>query len=240
MEFSQIQKNGSSSGSKEKTSETELGSTSNMNSDFHENGVHGNSPSLFIPDDIIDDSVKEWEFSLTGRLDLVKLKFKIAEAALRRQWRLKGTIQFIPLGKGYSIIKLDNEEDKLHIVTGKWVVDEQELTLKNWEPNFNPATQKTSSAFVWVNFPGLSIEYWKENIILQMGKAMGRPIKVDETTLNKEAGYYASVQVEMDLAKAIPSKIWVESKYGGIEQSIQIPKLPKYCNHCNVLGHHVA
>ncbi|XP_026459205.1 uncharacterized protein LOC113359831 [Papaver somniferum] len=147
---------------------------------------------------------------------------------------------YIPLGKGYFIIKLDNEEDKLHKVSGNWVVDEQEITLKNWEPNFNPTTQKTSLAYVWVNFPGLSIEYWKENIILQMGKALGRSIKVDETTLKKEEGFYASVLVVMDLSKAIPSKIWVESKYGGFEQTIQIPKLPKYCNHCKILGHYVA
>lgn len=36
------------------------------------------SPSLFIPDDIIDNCVDEWKFSLIGRLDLVKLKFDAA------------------------------------------------------------------------------------------------------------------------------------------------------------------
>ncbi|XP_026396167.1 uncharacterized protein LOC113290794 [Papaver somniferum] len=209
-------------------------------SDLPECGTHGTSPFLFITDDIIDDSIGEWEFSLIGRLDLVTLKFKIAESILRRKWKLKGHVQLIPLSKGYFIIKLDNEEDKLYIWAGNWTVEEKNLTVRNWEPNFNPAAQKSTSAFVWVNFPSLSIEYWKEKIIMQMGKALGRPIKVDETTLKKEAGFYASVFVEIDLTKAIPSKIWVEYKYGGFVQAIQIPSLPKFFNHCQLIGHYVA
>ncbi|XP_026434583.1 uncharacterized protein LOC113332122 [Papaver somniferum] len=89
-------------------------------------------------------------------------------------------------------------------------------------------------------FPGLSIEYWKENIILQMGNKVGRAIKVDDTTLKRENGYYVSVLVEVDMSKSIPSKISVESEYGKFDQSVQIPKLPKFFNHCQVIGHLVA
>ncbi|XP_026419603.1 uncharacterized protein LOC113315553 [Papaver somniferum] len=230
----------SCSGSKENISANNFSESPKIFYDLPECGTHGTSPSLFIPDDIMDDSIDEWKFSLIGRLDLVTLKFKIAESTLKRQWKLKGYVQLIPLGKGYFIIKLDIEEDKMYILAGNWIVEEQNLSFKNWEPNFNPAAQKSTSAYVWVNFPGLSIEYWKEKIIMQMGKAMGKPIKVDETTLKKEAGFYASVFVEIDLTKAIPSKIWFESKYGGFYQAIQIPNLPKFCNHCQTIGHYVA
>ncbi|XP_026378725.1 uncharacterized protein LOC113273179 [Papaver somniferum] len=113
------------------------------------------------------------------------------------------------------------------------MVESQTLKLIAWEPNFNPETQKTSSAFVWIFFPGLSIEYWKEGILLQLGRA----IKVDEVTLKKEIGYYASVLVEVDFAKFIPAKVIVEYKYGKFEQAIQISKKPKFCNHCSIVGH---
>ncbi|XP_026384303.1 uncharacterized protein LOC113279868 [Papaver somniferum] len=116
-----------------------------------------------------------------------------------------------------------------HIWDGDWVVDSQNLKIRKWEPNFNPESHKTSMAYVWVQFPGLNIEYLKEKILLHIGKALGRPIKVDETTLKKEVGYYASILVEMDLAKAIPIKICVESKYGKFEQAMNIPNLPKFC-----------
>lgn len=173
---------GSVSGMNRKTFENKFSETAKIIPDLPESGTHGKSPSLFLPDDIIDDSIDEWKFSLIGRLDLVTLKFKIAESTLKRQWRLKGNVQLIPPGEGYFIIKLEKEEDRLYIWSGNWMVEEQNLTLKNWEPNFNPTVQKSTSTFVWANFHGLSTEYWKE-----MGKTLGRPIKVDETTMKKEA-----------------------------------------------------
>ncbi|XP_026419631.1 uncharacterized protein LOC113315585 [Papaver somniferum] len=119
----------------------------------------------------------------------------------------------------YCLI-LDNEDDKLHIWGGYWKVEAQSLKLRAWEPNFKPEEQKSTSAFFWVQFPGLSMEYWKEKIILNMGNYLGRSIKVDETTLKREIGYYASVLVEMDMPKFIPNKIWGESKYGSFEQTV--------------------
>ncbi|XP_026399644.1 uncharacterized protein LOC113295530 [Papaver somniferum] len=192
-------------------------------------------PSMFIPDDVIEDSLNEWKFSLIGRLYFVKLKMNTATTLLKQQWSLKGSLQFIPLGKGFFIIKLDNEDDKKHIWQGLWMVEEQTLKIRPWEPNFNPETQKTSLAYVWVTFLGLSIEYWKESILLQMGNKLGRAIKVDEITLKREIGYYASVLV--DFAKYIPSKVVVEYKYGKFKQAVQILKKPKFCNHCLIVGH---
>ncbi|XP_026410720.1 uncharacterized protein LOC113305944 [Papaver somniferum] len=169
-------------------------------------------PSLFILDEVIEKSLNEWKFSLIGRLDLVKLNINVAATSLKQQWDIKGSLQFIPLGKGFFIIKLDNEADRSLIWKGLWMVESQILKLRAWEPNFNPETQKTSSAFVWISFPGLSIEYWKERILLQMGSKLGRAIKVDEVTLRIENGYYASVLVEVDFAKLIPRKVVVEYK----------------------------
>lgn len=56
---------------------------------------------------------------------------------------------------------------------------------------------------------------------------------VDETTLKRKIGYYASVLVEIDHNKSIPGK------YGGFSQKIQIPKLPKFCTRCKVVGDYV-
>ncbi|XP_026459619.1 uncharacterized protein LOC113360313 [Papaver somniferum] len=198
------------------------------------------SKTVFISDKLIDDSLNKLRFILIGRLDLVKLKLFVDEASLRGQWKLKGNCQFIPIGKGFFIIKLDNGEDMKLIYEGFWEVETQILRLKFWEREFKPELQKTSTAFVWVIFPGLCIEYWKEDILMAMGAAIGRPIRIDDATLKKEFGFYASILVEIDLAKAIPNKVWIESKFGKFEQEIKIPKLTKYCNHFKFIGHYVA
>ncbi|XP_026419398.1 uncharacterized protein LOC113315319 [Papaver somniferum] len=194
-------------------------------------------PSCYIYDEDIDDSLNEWKFSLIGRLDFVKMKFVAAEESLRKQWKTSGNYQLIPLRKGFFIITLANEVDMKYIWNGFWKVESQILKLRFWEPNFNPAAQKTTTAFVWINFPGLGIEYWKEKNLMSLGDTFGRAIKVDETTLKREVGYYASVLVEVDLANNIPHHVLVKSKYGSFEQEVQIPKLPSFCSHCKVVGH---
>ncbi|XP_026451422.1 uncharacterized protein LOC113351697 [Papaver somniferum] len=150
-------------------------------------------------------------FSLIGRLDLVNLRLSVAEPILRKQWALTGTCQFIRIGKGFFIIKPVNEEDIKLVYEGLWEVDSQFLKLRFWERDFKPEEQNSSSAFVWMLFPGLSIEYWREDILMSMGSAIGRPIHIDSTTLKKVVGYYASILVEIDITKTIPNKVVVES-----------------------------
>ncbi|KAF9594442.1 hypothetical protein IFM89_031044 [Coptis chinensis] len=63
---------------------------------------------------------------------------------------------------------------------------------------------------------GISLEYWEVRNLLAMGRAMGRPIHVDETTTKRELGYFASVFVDIDMSKSIPDKLWIKSKKHGI------------------------
>lgn len=60
-----------------------------------------NNPVCFIPDDLIDESLDEWRFSLFGRLNLVELKFDVVVPILTKQWKLKGKVHCIPPGKGF-------------------------------------------------------------------------------------------------------------------------------------------
>lgn len=75
---------------------------------------------------------------------------------------------------------------------------------------------------------------------MDTGKALGKHVKVNDVTLKRKIGYYASVLVEVDLNKSTPEKVWVKTKYGGFSQRVQKSKVPKFCNHCKVIGHYVA
>ncbi|MCL7035597.1 hypothetical protein MKW94_025798 [Papaver nudicaule] len=97
--------------------------------------------------------------------------------------------------------------------------------------------QKVSTAFVWVRFRGLFLEYWTEKILLTLGKCIGRPIKVHDDTLNFKHGYYASVLVEVDFANPVPERILIRSKFGEFYQKVEIPKVPKFCTRCKIVGH---
>ncbi|XP_026417232.1 uncharacterized protein LOC113312710 [Papaver somniferum] len=90
---------------------------------------------------------------------------------------------------------------------------------------------------VWVQFPGLSLEYWDEKTLFTIGRAIGNPIKVDAATLQYQSSFYAKVLIEIDLAKTIPNKLWIITRYGAFSQGVTLTNLPKFCTKCKIVGH---
>ncbi|XP_026378346.1 uncharacterized protein LOC113272764 [Papaver somniferum] len=156
---------------------------------------------------------------------------------LKQQWKLIGDCKLIPLCKGFFTIKLDNETDRSYIKAGQWEVNYQILRVRNWVSNFRPANVRSSKAQVWIRFPGLGLEFWKENFLFEIRKEIGTPIKIDVATTKCEIGYYANVLVEVDFAQSIPSKIWINTKYEGFFQEVLIHDCPKFCTTCKIVGH---
>ncbi|XP_026396028.1 uncharacterized protein LOC113290660 [Papaver somniferum] len=69
-----------------------------------------------------------------------------------------------------------------------------------------------------------------------MGKVLGTPIVVDQRTLNLEYGNFASVLVDVDFAKHIPSRIKITAGGRTFWQYLEIPRAPKFCMKCCIIG----
>ncbi|KAF6148289.1 hypothetical protein GIB67_012064, partial [Kingdonia uniflora] len=64
------------------------------------------------------------------------------------------------------------------------------------------------------------MEYWEEKSLMSVAITVGRPVHVDENTLIARTGFYAIVLTEVDLAKPIPSKIFVDGDDDGFMQDV--------------------
>ncbi|XP_026378624.1 uncharacterized protein LOC113273071 [Papaver somniferum] len=201
--------------------------------------VKEGKPAVIIPEDFYQEGCEIWKFSLTRRLDFTDIIFSIAKKTLESQWQLgDGRVQFIPMVRGFFIIKLKSQEDKDKLFDAEsWIVEHQKLSLLEWYPSFDPQRQKTSHASAWVKFPGLPMEFWLEKTLLSMEKYLGTPIVVDKCTLAHEYGYYASVLIDINFAELDTDGIHVT--VGGLDfwQLIDIYKKPKFCTHCKIIGH---
>ncbi|KAF6165475.1 hypothetical protein GIB67_028034 [Kingdonia uniflora] len=196
---------------------------------------------LIIHEDGVKRGVERFKFSLIGRLDLMKTKLAIARDVAMSLWKLKGTCQFIPLGKVFFTFLLDNEEDKFQIWWGgPWHIESQLLRVIPWVPNFDVLKQKNSNAMVWIKFPGLPNEYWEEDILMSMARTIGNPVQVDGSTLRRNTGLYASVLVDIDFSLPVPTKIFVENDKYEFVQEVILGRTPKVCSHCKVVGHIVS
>ncbi|KAF5177986.1 Nbs resistance protein [Thalictrum thalictroides] len=131
------------------------------------------------------------------------------------------------------MIRLTCEEDFLKVWGGgPWRFGDQTLRLTKWDPDFDPDQQRSSHAMVWVKFPKLKQQFWDYEILMSIGKTLGAPIGIDKHTANRDFGFFASVLIEMDLAKTIPSQILVEVEGGNdFMHEVIVGKLPRFCGH---------
>ncbi|XP_026410373.1 uncharacterized protein LOC113305567 [Papaver somniferum] len=196
--------------------------------------------AVVIPDDFYNEGCKLWRFSFIGRLDLKGINFQDVKNSFEQQWKLgQGRVQFVPMNRGFIIIKLHSQEDKDKLLNVEaWLFDQQKLNLMEWFPGFDAYKHNTSHATVWVKFPGLHVEFWIFlKTLLSIGKTLGTLIVVDKRTLAHEYGHFASVLVDINFVELNTNAIHVT--VGGLDfwQKFEIQKKPKFCSKCKMIGH---
>ncbi|KAF6156454.1 hypothetical protein GIB67_001497 [Kingdonia uniflora] len=176
-------------------------------------GKRGEFPSIKVTREAHQRGLNQNKFNLACRLDFQKISIAEARVQAITLWKPKGTCRMIPVGKGYITIFLDNEEDLNKIWSGgPWVIGKQLLRLSPWSPFFDPEKQQNTHALVWVKFPGLGVEFWEVDTLMVIGRTLGTPIQVDQSSTTMEFGYFAKVLVDIDLAEPTPDKILVDSE----------------------------
>ncbi|XP_026433439.1 uncharacterized protein LOC113330850 [Papaver somniferum] len=160
-------------------------------------------PTVVLSVSYYEEGCDIWKFSLIGRLDFKGINFQDVKNSFEQQWQLgQGRVQFIPMNRGFYIIKLQSMEDRDRILNVEaWMFEQQKLNLMEWFLGFGAEKHNTSHATVWVKFPGLPVEYWIEKTLLAFGKSLGTAFLVDKRTLDHEYGYYASVLIDINFAE---------------------------------------
>ncbi|KAI5658656.1 hypothetical protein M9H77_27449 [Catharanthus roseus] len=61
-----------------------------------------------------------------------------------------GGLSLVDLGQGYYIAKFDMEDDFLRVISGgPWFIYEQYLTIRLWQPEFNPYLDHPTTTAIW-------------------------------------------------------------------------------------------
>lgn len=118
-----------------------------------------------------------------------------------KMWRPNGEIYFIDLGHDYFILKLtDGEDYKRALTGGPWMIANHYLTLRKWHPDFRPSLATVTQTAVWIRLPELPIEYFDSEVLLQIGKTIGKPIQIDTVIELATRGRFAKICVQIDLS----------------------------------------
>lgn len=83
----------------------------------------------------------------------------------------------------FYTMKFDMAEDRDKVIgEGLWMIFDHYLTVAKWSLEFVSSTAKIEKTMVWVRFPGMSLIYYDESVLLVLASAIGTPIKVDQRT----------------------------------------------------------
>lgn len=98
-----------------------------------------------------------------------------------------GKWELFMLGEGYFLIRFENMRDLQPIFAGgTWSVAFFPLFLKVWELGFQPLKVETDFVVLWVTLPELPIELYDKSILEQIGNFMGKSIKIDVKTIERD------------------------------------------------------
>ncbi|GKV42802.1 hypothetical protein SLEP1_g50169 [Rubroshorea leprosula] len=207
-----------------------------------EDGVNPSQPKVpkvKIPKSIWQRLCAPWKNAVIIKLLGKSIHFHALHSRLLKDWQTTEEFEVIDVGLGYYIVKFSSLEDCSKILTGgPYKMFDHYLTVQPWEPSFHPARVKAPKTAVWVKLHGVPIVCFYEAICLYLGSKIGKPIKVDPTTLLATRGKFVRVCVEVDLSQRLPSSVDLDLE--DLPQSlipVEYEGLHKICFHCGEFGH---
>ncbi|GLT60148.1 hypothetical protein SLA2020_329290 [Shorea laevis] len=196
-------------------------------------------PKVRIPKSIWQRLCSPWKNAVIIKLLGKSVHYNILHSRLLKEWRTENDFEVIDVGLGYYIVKFSSPQDCSTVLTGgPYKLFGHYLAVQPWEPGFHPARAKAPKTAVWVKLHGVPIVCFQEAICLYLGSKIGKPIKVDPTTLLATRGKFARVCIEVDLSQQLPSTVDLDLEE--LPQSLVLVEyegLHKICFHCGEFDH---
>jgi hypothetical protein len=117
---------------------------------------------------------------------------------------------------------------------GPWFIYDHYLTVKEWSPNFHPASDTIKEVAMWLRISGLPIEYYDSRALKFIGNRIGKTVKVDKNTLSQERGKYARLCVQVNLSQPLLAMFTIK----GRKYNIEYEGLHMLCTICGRHGHY--
>ncbi|XP_020597903.1 uncharacterized protein LOC110037571 [Phalaenopsis equestris] len=124
------------------------------------------------------------------------------------------------------------------IIKGDLIATVQSISMKllKWTPDFDPS-KELSIVPIWFKLPGLQLHFFNHKVLFNIGKALGRPLKLDAPTFNLSRPSVARILIERNITLPAVEEIWLGTEHSGYWRKIIAEQSPYYCHHCKMFGH---
>ncbi|CAI9099994.1 OLC1v1036903C1 [Oldenlandia corymbosa var. corymbosa] len=133
-------------------------------------------------------------------------------------------------------LKLDQEEVRVSEETGIWEkFDPKKLAIQERKLAYIESAKKHDKVIAKVHRDEI------QDTLSRFTSTIGKPMEMDEMTIQRDRTGYARVLVEMEIQEKMPTELWYEDEHGIIQsQKICYEWKPVKCAQCKGYGHETA
>ncbi|KAH1091473.1 hypothetical protein J1N35_018730 [Gossypium stocksii] len=132
----------------------------------------------------------------------------------------------------YFLAKFQSFDDYPKVLSqGPWVIYGQYLIVQPWTKIFSPSQPYTSMVLAWIRLPGLPGLpgfLYKKKIIEEIGKTIGKMVRLYFNIDSKTRGRFARLAVYVNLDEPLIAQVLVN----GMLQKVEYEGLPTICFTC--------
>ncbi|KAL9859810.1 putative transcription factor interactor and regulator CCHC(Zn) family [Arabidopsis thaliana] len=191
-------------------------------------------PAITIGNEVLEAMNKLWKNCMLVKVLGRSVPLAVLSKKIRELWKPSGALHVMDLPRHFFMVRFGSEEEYLAALTGgPWRVFGSYLMVQAWAPEFDPMKDEIVTTPVWIRMTGLPFNLYHPTILFSIANSLGKPIKVDTTTLKFERARFARVCVEVNLKKPLKGTLTVN----GERYFVSYEGLTNICSVCGLYGH---
>ncbi|CAL9223353.1 unnamed protein product [Arabidopsis halleri] len=197
------------------------------------NGEDG-EPVITIDNDVLEAMNGLWKRCMIVKVLGNQIPISVLSRKLRELWKPTGAMYVMDLPRQFFMIRFELDEEYMAALTGgPWRIFGNYLLVQNWSPSFDPLRDEIVTTPVWVRLMNIPVNYYHRSILKEIARGLGKPLKVDVTTLKFERARFARICVEVNLSKPLKGTVLIN----GERYFVAYEGLTKICSMCGLYGH---
>ncbi|KFK31800.1 hypothetical protein AALP_AA6G160500 [Arabis alpina] len=199
------------------------------------NGVDG-EPEITIGEEVLTAMNGLWKRCMIVKVLGRNIPVAVLSKKLRELWKPQVSMFVMDLPRQFFMVRFGEEEEYLKALTGgPWKAFGSYLMARTWSPDFDPMKDEIATTPVWIRLSNIPVKFYHKTVLMGIAKGLGKPLKVDATTLNLERARFARVCVEVDLSRPRKGYVLINKE----RYYVSYEGLTNICSQCGIYGHTV-
>ena len=187
----------------------------------------------------IEDELKFWETSVVCYVLGANPPLHVIEGFVRRTWNASDIDKIGTVAKGVFIVHMKSAEGLTIACESNGILfDKKPFVVKPCSKNISHEKEHVSTIPVWVRFPKLGMHYRGERCLTLIAGMLGRVIRVDNATKNKDKMLFARVLVELSIDGKFYDTVSCTNEDDELMTvMVEYVRKPSNCSNCKQIGH---